>query len=60
MAMHIHGSFSEGMASYGAHLRQPRRTGVNVIWWTDHDFRVAAHGYRQRSTSPARSSPRAS
>jgi hypothetical protein len=47
MAMHIHGSFSEGIASMDAHLEQARRNGVDVIWWTDHDFRRTAHGYRQ-------------
>lgn len=46
MAMHIHGSFSEGPASYEAHLQQAREHGVDVIWWTDHDFRVAAHDHR--------------
>ncbi|HSS67193.1 MAG TPA: hypothetical protein VLK34_01490 [Nocardioidaceae bacterium] len=47
MAMHIHGSFSEGIASMDAHLEQARRHSVDVIWWTDHDFRRTAHGYRQ-------------
>lgn len=47
MAMHIHGSFSEGTASMDAHLQQAQRLGVDVIWWTDHDFRVGAFGYRQ-------------
>lgn len=47
MAMHIHASFSEGTASYEAHLAQARAHGVEVIWWTDHDFRVAAHGHRR-------------
>ena len=47
MAMHIHGPFSEGIASFGAHLDQARRNDVDVIWWTDHDFRVAAHDHRQ-------------
>ncbi|MGI8434737.1 MAG: hypothetical protein ACR2LE_08390 [Nocardioidaceae bacterium] len=46
MAMHIHGSFSEGTASMEAHLDQAQRRGVDVVWWTDHDFRVTAHGYR--------------
>jgi hypothetical protein len=48
MAMHIHGSFSEGIASMDAHLEQARRHGVDVIWWIDHDFRRTAHGYRQK------------
>ncbi len=47
MAMHIHGSFSEGIASMHAHLAQARRLGVDVIWWTDHDFRQYAFGYRR-------------
>lgn len=47
MAMHIHGSFSEGTASMDAHLQQAQRLGVDVVWWTDHDFRVGAFGYRQ-------------
>jgi hypothetical protein len=47
MAMHIHGSFSEGIASMDAHLDQARKHGVDVVWWTDHDFRRTAHGYRQ-------------
>jgi hypothetical protein len=47
MAMHLHASFSEGIASMDAHLEQARRCGVDVVWWTDHDFRRTAHGYRQ-------------
>ncbi|MGC1210868.1 MAG: hypothetical protein WA890_06305 [Micromonospora sp.] len=47
MAMHIHASFSEGIASYAAHLDQASRNKVDVIWWTDHDFRVAAHDHRR-------------
>ena len=46
MAMHIHSSFSEGIASMDAHLYQARRLGVDVVWWTEHDFRKLAHGYR--------------
>ncbi|WDQ01489.1 hypothetical protein PVK74_06780 [Micromonospora chalcea] len=47
MAMHLHASFSEGVASYAAHLDQARRNAVDVLWWTDHDFRVAAHDHRR-------------
>ena len=46
MAMHLHSSFSEGTASMDAHLHQATRLGVDVMWWTDHDFRKMAHGYR--------------
>jgi hypothetical protein len=47
MATHIHGPFSEGKASFEAHLAQARKNRVDVIWWTDHDFRIAAHDHRQ-------------
>ena len=47
MAPHIHASFSEGVASFGTHLQQARQHGIDVIWWTDHDFRVAAHDHRE-------------
>jgi hypothetical protein len=47
MAMHIHGPFSEGIGSFEAHLNQARLTDVDVTWWTDHDFRVAAHDHRR-------------
>jgi hypothetical protein len=48
VAMHLHSSFSEGTASMAAHLDQARRLGVDVLFWTDHDFRVSAQGYRRR------------
>jgi hypothetical protein len=47
MAMHIHGPFSEGLASFSAHLEQARKHKVDVIWWTDHDFRIAAFEHRR-------------
>jgi hypothetical protein len=48
LAMHLHSSFSEGTASMATHLDQARRLGVDVLFWTDHDFRVSAQGYRRR------------
>jgi hypothetical protein len=45
MAMHLHGSFSEGRASMATHLDQAERLGVDVLFFSDHDFRVAALGY---------------
>ncbi|MEU0558480.1 hypothetical protein [Dactylosporangium sp. NPDC006015] len=47
MATHIHGPFSEGLASYAAHLEQARKHKVDVVWWTDHDFRIAAAEHRR-------------
>ncbi|MBM9509260.1 hypothetical protein [Actinacidiphila acididurans] len=45
MAMHIHASWSEGTGTMQAHLDQATRTGIDVLWWTEHDFRMAEHGY---------------
>src|SRR5689334_4251675 len=40
--MHLHGSNSEGSASYLAHDHEAAQAGaVDLIWWTDHDFRAA-------------------
>ena len=53
MAMHIHSSFSEGTgtASGGAsmlqQLTQARANAVDVLWWTEHDWRMSGYGYRQ-------------
>ncbi len=46
MAMHIHSSFSEGVGSMEAHLQQAQQNAVDVLWWTDHDHRMQAAGYR--------------
>ncbi|HEY6747510.1 MAG TPA: hypothetical protein VI357_17545 [Mycobacteriales bacterium] len=48
VAMHLHSSFSEGTASMSTHLAQAQRLGVDALFWTDHDFRVSAQGYRRR------------
>jgi hypothetical protein len=45
MAMHVHASFSEGTGSMETHLDQATRAGVDVLFWTEHDFRMAAHGH---------------
>ena len=47
MAMHIHSSFSEGEGSMAAHLLQAETNDVDVLWWTDHDHRMSAVGYRE-------------
>lgn len=43
MAMHVHASASEGPGSMEAQLTQAANTGVDVLWWTEHDFRMSAH-----------------
>ena len=47
VALHLHGSMSEGKASMRAHAEGARALGpgVDVLWWTDHDWRIAAHTY---------------
>ncbi|GIF63086.1 hypothetical protein Ais01nite_11210 [Asanoa ishikariensis] len=53
MSMHTHSSFSEGGswadggggASMLSQLEQAKRTGTDVVWWTDHDWRMEAYGY---------------
>jgi hypothetical protein len=44
MAMHVHASASEGPGSMEAQLVQASRSGVDVLWWTEHDHRMSAHG----------------
>jgi hypothetical protein len=45
MAMHLHACFSEGDGSMQAHLQQAVDTGVDVVWWTEHDHRMVARNY---------------
>ncbi len=47
MAMHVHGSFSEGTASMESQLDQAVKCGVDVLWWTEHEFRMQASGARR-------------
>lgn len=44
-AMHIHSSFSELDGSFQSHLAEAARCGVQVLWPTDHDWRMQAIGY---------------
>jgi hypothetical protein len=46
MAMHVHSSFSEGTGSMNAQAAEAALADVDVVWWTDHDWRMAGHGYR--------------
>lgn len=45
--MHLHGSLSEGPGSMAGHNHMARQLNgaVDVIWWTDHDWRIAAYTY---------------
>ena len=45
MQLHLHGSMSEGSGSMrGANIRA-KEAGVDILWWTDHDWRMAYHPY---------------
>jgi hypothetical protein len=46
MAMHVHSSFSEQDGSMDSQLFQASRNSLDVLWWTDHDFRMDGIGYR--------------
>jgi hypothetical protein len=46
--LHLHGSFSEGVGSIEGHTRQAAELGVDVLWWSDHDYNVGS--YRLVST----------
>ena len=46
-AMHVHASFSEGIASMERQLWRADHAGVDVLWWTEHDWRMAAVGHRK-------------
>jgi hypothetical protein len=58
--LHLHGSMSEGDGSMRGHNAVARELGtVDVLWWTDHDWRIAGHGHlpgfgfeRRRESSP--------
>ncbi len=36
--LHLHGSVSEGAGTMRGHTEQAALTGVDVLWWTDHDY----------------------
>src|SRR5690348_15190694 len=48
MAMHVHASASEGIASMQSQLVQAADSGVDVLWWTEHDHRMEAHAAARR------------
>jgi hypothetical protein len=47
MAMHVHSSFSEGMASMDSQLYQASTNGVDVLWWTDHEWKMRARNFKR-------------
>jgi hypothetical protein len=46
--LHLHGSSSEGMGSIDSHSYEARDVGCDVLWWSDHDFRVLTYEHASR------------
>ena len=46
MAMHVHSSFSEREGSMESQLAEAAANSVDVLWWTEHDWRMAYTCYR--------------
>ncbi|HET7310767.1 MAG TPA: hypothetical protein VFJ17_05525 [Mycobacteriales bacterium] len=47
LAMHVHGSWSEGPGSWEAQFDQAARNAIDVLYMTDHDTRQLARHYLQ-------------
>jgi hypothetical protein len=45
LAMHVHASWSEGLASWEAQFSQAASNGLDVLYMTDHDFRSTASNF---------------
>lgn len=42
LALHMHGSMSEQSGSWEWHTAKAESAGVDIIWWTDHDWRLTS------------------
>ena len=45
VALHMHGSLSENNGSMEWHAQKAEEIGIDLIWWTDHDWRLSRIGY---------------
>ena len=45
--MHVHASMSEGNGSWRAANVHAKQIGLNVLWWSDHDWRMSYHTYNR-------------
>jgi hypothetical protein len=45
--MHVHASMSEGVGSWRAANVQAKKVGLDVLWWSDHDWRMSYHIYNR-------------
>lgn len=55
--MHVHGSFSEGRGSIETQTLEALATNVDVIWWSDHDWRISFFHHVSRYSFDAWSEP---
>ncbi len=46
--LHLHGSFSEGEGSLDSHGFEASDLGCDVLWWSDHDFRITTYEHVSR------------
>ena len=42
--LHLHGSFSEDVGSINSHSFEASDVGADVLWWSDHDYRITSYG----------------
>lgn len=42
VALHMHGSMSEQSGSWEWHTAKAESLGLDVVWWTDHDWRLSS------------------
>ena len=46
--LHLHGPFSEGLGSIDSHSHEARAVGCDVLWWSEHDFRLTTYQHVAR------------
>ena len=50
--LHLHGPISEGDATHAWHAQQAAKWDIDVLWWTDHDYRYWLDYYRTPEWAP--------
>jgi hypothetical protein len=55
--LHVHGPFSEGPGSLDSHGREALAAGLDVLWWSDHDFRITSYRHATRFGFEGESEP---
>jgi hypothetical protein len=47
-ALHVHSCFSEGVGSFDWQVWHAALSGYDLVWWSEHDWRVSCHDYLER------------